>query len=215
MQPMSKRNPVEAPGAITTLVLTLFALILASSPIAASAEWTLDKQENGIDVYTRPVSGSGIKEFKGTAELDGDLEAVLRVLRDSDGYKNWFPNTRESKLLDRSNDVSYQYSVMGAPWPVSDRDNVFRSVTRRDEKTGIVDIKVTAAPDYYPEQEDRVRVRKANGTWKLEPLDSKRTRVTFTMHLEPGGGIPQWMINTRIVATPFEALSNLRVSIRN
>jgi hypothetical protein len=30
------------------------------------------------------------------------------------------------------------------------------------------------------------------------------------MHLEPGGGIPDWMINTQIIATPFEALVNMR-----
>jgi hypothetical protein len=32
------------------------------------------------------------------------------------------------------------------------------------------------------------------------------------MHLEPGGGIPEWMINARVVGTPFEALTNLRAS---
>jgi hypothetical protein len=30
------------------------------------------------------------------------------------------------------------------------------------------------------------------------------------MHLEPGGGVPDWLINTRVVETPFEALVNLR-----
>jgi len=195
--------------------LTLLTLVLASASTSAAAEWVLDKQENGIDVYTRPVVGSGIKEFKGTKELKASLESVLFVLRDSDGFKNWFPNTPESKLLDRTNDVAHQYSVMDAPWPVSDRDNVFRSVTQRDEATGVVIIHVTADPDYYPEQDGRVRVRKANGSWRLDPVDAERTRVTFTMHLEPGGGIPQWLVNARVVATPFEALTNLRASTGN
>ena len=34
------------------------------------------------------------------------------------------------------------------------------------------------------------------------------------MHLDPGGGIPEWMINARIIATPFEALTNLRLSAK-
>jgi hypothetical protein len=33
------------------------------------------------------------------------------------------------------------------------------------------------------------------------------------MHLEPGGGVPEWMINTQVVDTPFEALSNLRTAV--
>jgi len=195
--------------------VTFLMLALGSASTSSAAEWVLDKQADGIDVYTRPVPGSGIKEFKGTAEVEASLDSVLLILRDSDGFKNWFPNTPESKLLAREDGVGYQYSVMDAPWPVSDRDNVFRSVTERDEDSGVVVIHVTAAPDYHPEQADRVRVRKANGSWKLEPLDGERTRVTFIMHLEPGGGIPKWLVNARVVATPFEALTNLRIFAGN
>jgi hypothetical protein len=194
--------------------LLIFAAgLLLSGGASALEEWSLDKQGNGIEVYTRPVAGSGIKEFKGTAEVDADVEAIMGVLRDSAGFKNWFPNTTESKLLAREGNVSHQYSVMGAPWPVSNRDNVLRSEWTQDEATGVVDITIVAAPDYYPVQEGRVRVRNANGTWKLEPSGAQKTRVTFTMHLDPGGGIPTWLINTRVVETPFEALTNLRVVV--
>ncbi|MBJ19709.1 MAG: START domain-containing protein [bacterium] len=215
MKLMFEIGRVAPRPAIRILLSALAIGVLASNPGFATAEWTLDKQENGIDVYTRAVAGSGVKAFKGTAEFEGDVDAVLRVLGDSDGFKNWFPNTPESKLLSREGSVSYQYSVMAAPWPVSDRDNVLRTVMERDEETGIVDIQMTAAPDYYPEQANRVRVRMANGSWKLEPLGGGKIQVTFTMHLEPGGGIPKWLINARVVATPFEALSNLRASLGN
>ena len=189
-------------------------LALAPSTGVASTEsdWTLDKAQDGISVYTRPVAGSGIKEFKGEAEIASPLDAILRVLRDSDGFKNWFPNCPESQLLAREENISYQYSVMATPWPLSDRDNIWRSETRRSPTSGIVEIEVTAAPDYRPERGGRVRVQKAHGSWKLEPLSPSRTRVTFTMHLEPGGGIPEWMINARVIGTPFEALTNLRAS---
>ena len=194
----------------TSLGLLVFFLGTTAAIASTQAEWTLDLQEDGIEVYTRPVEGSGIKEFKGIAEVGVSLEKILELLRDSSRFKTWFPNTPESKLLSRDGDVSYQYSVMGTPWPMDDRDNVLRSVTTRDENTGDVRIDITAAPDYYPAQDGRVRVQKAHGTWKLKPIGANKTHVMFKMHLEPGGGIPQWMINTRIVATPFEALTNLR-----
>lgn len=215
MKSKSEQGSPLARHTTMALFVTAICLILGSSASAIATEWVLDKQENGIDVYTRPVPGSGIKEFMGTAEIEDSVDAVLRVLRDSDRFKHWFPNTPESKLLAREDNVSYQYSVMDAPWPVSDRDNVFRSVTKRDEATGVVEIQVTAAPDYFPEQANRTRVRKANGAWKLEPLEGDRTLVTFRMHLEPGGGIPEWLINARVVATPFEALTNLRAFLKN
>ncbi|MCR9096323.1 MAG: START domain-containing protein [bacterium] len=188
---------------------TVAAIVLGATGSHA-ADWTLGRQEDGITVHTRPVEGSGIDEFRGVAEVDAPAEAIVALLRDSNRFKDWFPNTPESRLLDRNGAVSHQYSVMATPWPVSDRDNVLRSVLSRDTETGVVEITVTADPDHYPEQPDRVRVRRANGLWRFEPLSESRTRVTFQMHLEPGGGIPQWMINARVVATPFEALGNLR-----
>lgn len=191
-----------------------FALLLAGAESAATAtDWTLGKRADGITVHTRPVEGSGIDEFRGEAIVDAPVDAIVALLRDSDRFKDWFPNTSESRLLDREGDVSHQYSVMATPWPISDRDNVLRSVLSRDPATGVVEIEVTANPDHYPEQPDRVRVRRARGGWRFEPRGPARTHVTFFMHLDPGGGVPQWMINARVVATPFEALSNLRATL--
>ena len=183
-------------------------LLFTQSAIAA--EWDLQREENGITIYTRPVPNSGIREFKGIAEVDHNPQMILALLRDSDRFKTWFPNTPESKLVERNGNVSVQYSVMDAPWPVSDRDNVLRSVTTHDDATGQIQIQVAAAPDAYPERPDRVRVKKATGNWILEPLSDYKTRVTFQMHLEPGGGIPEWLTNARVVDSPFEALTNLR-----
>src|SRR5690606_12962108 len=125
----------------------------------------------------------------------------------------WFPNTSESRLLSRRGEIAYQYSVLDAPWPVSDRDNVLRSETSIDSATGRVSIRIVAAPDEFPEQPGRVRVRRARGEWLLEPVGAAQTRVTFTMHLEPGGGVPDWLIDARVVGTPFEALTNLRAAL--
>ncbi len=185
----------------------------AATGRAGEFPWSLVRERDGIVVYTRPVEGSGIREFKGSAVVSASTERIRALLRDADHFKDWFPNTSESRLLAREGDVSYQYSVLDAPWPVSDRDNVFRSETAIDPTNGEVAIRVAAAPDYHPVQPDRVRVRRALGLWLLEPLGEAQTRVTFTMHLEPGGGVPQWLINAQVVETPFDALTNLRAAV--
>ncbi|MFK7898286.1 MAG: START domain-containing protein [Myxococcota bacterium] len=204
-----------------TLLLCIFITTAGLNPAPAraagetgeAAPWTLAAEENGIQVFTRPVAGSGIQEFKGIAEVGTAMHSIYDLLKDSNRFKEWFPNTPESKLIKRDENISYQYSVMATPWPTSDRDNVFRSVTEVDRDAGTIRISVSAAPDDYPMQDDRVRVRKANGYWFLEKQSKDRTRVTFVMHLEPGGGIPQWMINARVVATPLEAITNLRKTL--
>jgi len=193
---------------ISTLTLFLYSCLAAGA--ARAADWELKKQAEGIDVYTRPVAGSEIKAFKGEGIVRVEVAAIVALLRDASRFKDWFPDTGESKRLERDGDVTYQYSVMTMPWPISDRDNIFRTVTTRDEATGRVEISVDAAPDSHPIQPGRHRVTHATGTWQLTPKAPQETHVAFTMHLEPGGGIPDWMVNARIVATPYGALVNMR-----
>ena len=202
----------QARVAAVFVLFALFAMDVAAAR-AAEVSWRLDREQDGIVVYTRPVEGSGIREFKGSALVAASVDSIRALLRDANHFKDWFPNTIESRLLDRQGNVAYQYSVLDLPWPVSDRDNVFRSETETDSATGRISIRVTAAPDYHPEQPERVRVRRALGQWLLEPVSPAETQVTFTMHLEPGGGVPQWLINTQVVETPFDALTNLRTAV--
>jgi hypothetical protein len=204
------KNPIQRALAMRSISFVLVVGVAAIAQNAHAASWTLEKQAEGIDVYTRPVPGSYIKEFKGEGVVDVDAKKIVALLRDANQFKKWFPNTSESKLIKRDGDTSYQYSVMDTPWPISDRDNVFRSVTKIDPKTGQVDITVSAAPTAYPIQDGRHRVTKANGSWLLTPEGPDKTLVVFTMHLEPGGGLPDWLVNSRVVETPFEALVNLR-----
>lgn len=201
-------------GPVLFPFLVLLALVggptLPTMGDTIETEWRLEKREDGIEVHTRPVPGSGIRAFKGEAVIAADLESILNVLRDAEHYQDWFPNCPESRLLRREESVVYQYNVTAAPWPVDDRDNIFRSVLERDAEAGAAEISIRAAPDFYPEQPGRVRVQSAEGRWRLEPRGEDSTWVLFELHLEPGGGIPDWMANARIISTPFEALTNLR-----
>lgn len=47
---------------------------------------------------------------------------------------------------------------------------------------------------------------RAEGVWTLIPLEGSGTRVTWEMHLEPGGSLPTWLINRRVVDTPLGGL---------
>ena len=88
-------------------VSSLISLVAGGSLASAANDWSLEKQESGIDVYTRPVEGSGIKEFKAEGVVDAGVEKVLAVLRDSDRFHEWFPNCPESKLLEREGGASH------------------------------------------------------------------------------------------------------------
>ncbi len=207
------QGPIRAHTLLALAVGLALVVGVSGTARATEAAWSLARERDGITVHTRPVAGSGIREFRGSALIPAPIESIRSLLRDADRFKDWFPNTSESRLLEREGNVSYQYSVLDTPWPVSDRDNVFRAETTIDGATGSISIRISAAPDRHPEQPGRVRVRRARGEWRLEPASTSQTRVIFTMHLEPGGGVPEWMVDTQVVETPFDALSNMRTTL--
>ena len=85
--------------ALFSSILGLSLCLVAGT--ARAAEWELRKQADGIDVYTRPVADSGIKEFKGEGIVRVEIAAIVALLRDASRFREWFPDTSESKLLKR------------------------------------------------------------------------------------------------------------------
>lgn len=196
---MSARSPVR--------LLPTLAAALVAIPAAASS-WQLQRDEDGIRVWTRPVPGSAVARFRGETFVKAGTAAIKAVLTDVPRMPEWFPDCVEARTLSKEGDVELRYVVTGTPWPVDDRDAIYRIETIRPP-SGIVRIEMGVRPDALPEQAERVRVQRADGGWTLTPEDGG-TRVAWELHLEPGGSVPTWLVNQRVVDTPFRALRELR-----
>ena len=182
-------------------------------PLGALAQdWELREEQDGIRVSTRPVPGSGIAAFRGEARVEAPLEAIVAVLMKAEDYPQWFPDCPTARELSRDGDVQVRYAVTSAPWPVDPRDAVYRYEVTRDAAAGSARIQVDVLPDAHPEQDGHVRVREAEGRWTLTP-DGDATQIVWEMHLEPGGALPDWLINARVVDTPMGALRGLREQV--
>ena len=51
------------------------------------------------------------------------------------------------------------------------------------------------------------------GFWKLTPIAENKTKVEYQMHVEPGGYVPAWLANMKIVDTPYTFMYNLREQV--
>lgn len=214
--PTGGRDLFRLPRRSATLVL-LVGLFLASPMLAIRSEgaeptrsWRHESSRDGIEVWTRPVSGSTARAFRGEGVMPVATEEIVELLSSADRFKTWFPETLESSGVEVDSDTLLHYSVLDMPWPVADRDNVLKSTLKRDDKTGVVEIFLEAAPKGMPNVPGLVRVHRASGYWRLEPRGANTTFVRFDMHLDPGGKLPEPLVNARITATPYQALSNLR-----
>ena len=178
---------------------------------AGDAPWQLQRDRDGIKVYTRTVAGSKYKAVKATMTIHTSLSAVAALVRDTSACPKWqalCKSARGIKIL--SPQDMYVYQVNNLPWPVSDRDVVAHIEWRQDKKTLAVTMKVDAVSGMMPRQAGLVRVTRASSLWTFEPVDDGMVKVTTQAHINPGGPIPAWLINMLLVNSPYKTLTNMR-----
>ncbi len=197
---------------ILTGILSIVLLAaVPSSAIAAEYPWEVKKDEDGIRVDVRKVEGSSILEYKGTVVVDAGPEAVVRLFEEDGRMPEWFHQCVESRLIKaNSPEDKVLYFVISMPWPVRDRDLVFRRVRSQDPATGIVEYRTSSLPEVYPEQDGKVRMPYLKGLWRFTPLGDGRTEIYYQQHSEVGGHIPAWLVNKLAVNIPFNSLSRFR-----
>lgn len=190
------------------LILLFGSLDLMSLSGFSQNLWEVDKNEEGIVVYTREEGDSGFKSFKAVMTADASPGEIIEVLKNADDYASWYGYTKSSKTLSREENVQYNYVETSFPWPYSNRDMVYKMSVKMSEPTGVL-ILLEGVRDYIPEKMGIVRMQKAEGFILLIPVGEK-TEITYQFHSEPGDGIPAWLANRSISELPFNTFVGLK-----
>ena len=87
----------------------LFLLISGSFffSYSQSSIWELIKDESGVEVYTRSVNESSIKEYKAVTIVKTTLKSLLYKITDGKHLKDRNYKTIKSSLLERKLDNEY------------------------------------------------------------------------------------------------------------
>ena len=189
-------------------VLLLSVLVLIFFEAFSQASWKLDKNQDGIRVYTKAKKDSEFKAFKAIVLVDASVDEIIELLKNADRYTEWYGYTKTSKLLNHENGVQYNYVETMFPWPYKNRDMVYR-MSMNAGYPEEVKISLVGIPDYIPEKKGIVRMKKAKGYISLQSLNDK-TQVTYEFHSEPGDNVPKWLANNSIAELPFKTLFGLR-----
>ncbi len=201
------------------IVLMLVALLAP----ALAGEWELERNEQGIRVYTREVPASDIRQFRAEMTLPTSLDRVLAVFDDFKHYPEWKFKVSMSGVLSQPDETSwYHYQDIRMPFPLDDRLFVLHSRLEALSTREVV-IDTRSAPDYCAGNleescrlingSDALIVKQATGRHVLRQLEDGSTRVTWTQHAEPGGRLPDWLVNAMLVDAPWETFSNLREQV--
>lgn len=180
------------------------------APIFAQVnEWQLQKDDDGIIIYTREDKLNGNIEFKAMAIYKTSIDTILKVFDDVEGYTNWMADTKVSKILKSVNSSeNYLYLETEVPWPLKNRDIPFYQKITRTSRS--IKISLIGKPNYIAHMTGIIRIEKASGYWEFIPLPNNKVKVIYQLSADPGLNIPAWILNLFVVDGPFETLSNLK-----
>lgn len=197
-------GPGQCLHSLTWLLLTLW----AGSSMAASSQWSLQKDEDRIQLYTRAVEGSPFLEVKAVVTIDAPMDKVLAQMGNGDGCTEWRAMCKSSRVFKRVSDTErYVYVVMDLPWPVADRDMVVHSVASVDRESQTVSVEANSASALHPPQ-DYVRAE-SSFSYLIRALGEERVEFTLLMHTDLGGNLPPKQFNIRLPSVTFKDMKRL------
>jgi len=184
--------------------------------LALEGGWERAKHDDGVTVYLKNEAGRALPVFKGIGTVDGSLFELLAVLDDATRHTEWMANCVKSKILKPINEFDrIMYNRTEAPWPVSDRDVVIEATcsANMERKEFLSQFRnVSYGP--MPKQDGAVRMPRLRGFWRFEALDEKRTKATYQIDADPGGMLPDWVVERASVNLPIQSIVGLRRQVR-
>jgi len=120
---------------------------------------------------------------------------VLAVLSDQPRFPEWMERCAEARILAHPNELEYvTYSLTDAPWPVSDRDAVYRVRATVTPSQKLVMVRFQAVKDQrVPPRKGVVRLDTLQGYYGLKVLGPRRTQLDYELDADPGGWVPKWI----------------------
>ncbi len=200
---------------IQVYLLLLLLSFLTSSPVLAYSSWKIVKENASIQLLVHPVPDSKVREYMAVAVFDSTLSAPVALLEDTPVYTQWNYKCIEAKLLFKKNDYErITYMATESPWPVENRDIAVKSLLVQDKSTGTITIKLTGIPEYIPAKEGRVRMASLHGYWIFEPLGCGKIRATYRLHNEPGGSVPDSLVNGTVKDIVYNTVLKMRSMVQ-
>jgi hypothetical protein len=173
--------------------------------------WRLEKNKNGIQVYSQQLPNARLKDIKVVCQLTGTLSSLVAVLSDVDHNAEWVYSSQNPRLIRRvSEQVIEFYTSIVVPWPLSDRDLALRQTLSLDPATGTLHVRADSEPALVPPVPGKVRIPFSLALWTVKSLPDQQLAVEYTFSADPGGHVPAWLVNLTVTTGPYQSFLKLR-----
>lgn len=196
-------------------LLVFFLLLFKLIPVSAQTNWKLSTESDGIKVYTGVFPGSKIKAVKVECEFKATASQFVAVLFDIKGSPEWLYHTVSCAVVKQvSPSDLYYYSEVSLPWPAENRDFVAHLTATQDKATRVITINGPAVPGFVPVKNKLVRVANSSSLWTVTPVGNDNLSVVYTLHVDPGGELPAWLVNMFAAEGPVQIFKKLKLQLQ-
>ena len=209
---------MESTRKISGLLCTVFLVlifVLKLNPASAQTDWKLSTDKEGIKIFTGTVSNSKVKAIKVECYLNATPAQLAAVVMDVKNSPEWVYHTKSCMLIKQvSSSELYYYSEISLPWPAQNRDFVAHLTVTKNPVSKALTIDGPAVPGYVPVKDGIVRVDHSSGKWIITPTSATQVKVEYTIHTDPGGDLPAWLVNMFATDGPLQIFRNLKLELQ-
>jgi hypothetical protein len=206
-----------------SIALAFVSLLLWQEPARAGVKewqnmgWEKINEEDGITVFRKSFPDSEVKGVGGECMINASIGKILWVLMDNDHKGDWVDKFKSTKTIDTPSELSnIQYAAFSMPFPVANRDFVYRYDFSVDESINavIVDVKSVEHPKAPAKDTIGVRGVLLHGRYVLIPKGPNQTFVKAEYLTDPKGVLPTWVVNIVQKNWPYKTLAGLRKQVK-
>jgi hypothetical protein len=200
-------------GRMIGLSIALFVLL---AHLGHASEWQLvDDTSDGIQVFRKEGSSSGLIAFRGIGVVGAPLPLVATVIFDTDRRREWVEGLVGSRIVrweDKDSFIEYDHIEM--PFFMSERDFVSKIKMSFDLSKKQMVFQYQSSADPSVPRTDFIRGEVIDMTFILSSIDNDRaTRIDAAFLADPKGWIPKWLVNFFLEDWPKKTFRNLRKEV--
>jgi ribosome-associated toxin RatA of RatAB toxin-antitoxin module len=190
--------------------LGLFLVLVALGQTSADG-WTPAGTTDGVSLAFRDDPQVEVREVRAIAELSFPADRVFPLVCDFNHYGTLVSGVQETKMVSGTAPANYEIYLRYAPrfLVVSARDVVVH-VQSQSTPDGSSGCQWTNLKDREPARRGIVRIPMLRGSWTIEPLDARRSRVVYQVAVNPGGRLPGWLVRRGAVRALPDVIEHVR-----
>lgn len=169
--------------------------LLGASQISYGESWELRYDEGGIKAFVSETVDSNFLTIKITSVEVTTLDALVALHKDIPHFPEWGSDLKSASVVSSGEKDYVLHFKYHAPWPVQDRDIVFRTLITQPNLNAIrLDYHTV---DSEPPTVGYQRVAEAYGYWLFTARPDDKVAIEYLAYSDPDGFLPAFLVNTK------------------